>query len=57
MLLTSSLHNIKMSDAKCLLSVFHFLLIENNIASMFTPIEQIQLHEDQGLKMYNAYNE
>jgi hypothetical protein len=32
MLLTSSLHNIKMSYTNCLLSVFHFLLIENDIA-------------------------
>jgi hypothetical protein len=32
MLLTSSLHNIKISDTNCLLSVFHYLLIENVIA-------------------------
>ncbi len=31
-MLTSSLHNIKISDTNCLLSVFHFLLIENVIA-------------------------
>ncbi len=32
MLLTSSFHNIKISDTNCSLSVFHFLLIENVIA-------------------------
>ncbi len=31
-MLTSLLHNINMSDTNCLLSVFHFLLIKNNIA-------------------------